>query len=254
VSADGIESCSALYKLTKRRSLRSFASKKVTDALMYQLLELANRAPSAYNIQPWHFILVRNPELRQLLCHIAMDQEQVLNAPEIVAVAADTECWKKPFEGILAESVRSGLFTEKEASIKRKNVHAIFSTAPFGLFGFVKRLLTPLRRLGKPTPRVITNREEAKAYVENQAMVAASYFMAGAELAGLGTCPIDAFDEERAKALLALPANMSLPLLIAFGYPLETDNRPQSYRIPLLEKLSLDLFTNKLAKAKKLKK
>ena len=90
---------------------------------------------------------------------------------------------------------------------------------------------------------------EAKNYVRSQTMLAAATFMIAAKGAGLDTCPMEGFDEHRIKKLLAIPAHMSVPVIVAVGYPLnpeEQNEKPQSYRFPLREKLSVDVFTNRL--------
>ena len=45
----------------KRRSIRKFTSEPVSDEQIRDLLEAAMAAPSAINMQPWHFIVVREP-------------------------------------------------------------------------------------------------------------------------------------------------------------------------------------------------
>ncbi len=49
--------------LRARRSIRSFRSDPIPDAVIDQLLEAASLAPSACNRQPWRFVLVRDRDL-----------------------------------------------------------------------------------------------------------------------------------------------------------------------------------------------
>jgi nitroreductase len=81
-------------------------------------------------------------------------------------------------------------------------------------------------------------------------MLAAATYMIAASGAGLATCPMEGFDEERLKKLLAIPRYMSVPAIVATGYAVEGDDVPESLRLPLVDKLSVDLFPNKLSKAK----
>ena len=41
--------------MQERRSIRGFTDKKVSKELLEEIIELANRAPSSMNTQPWHF-------------------------------------------------------------------------------------------------------------------------------------------------------------------------------------------------------
>ncbi|MFC2114412.1 nitroreductase family protein [Bacteroidota bacterium] len=49
----------------KRQSVRKYSQKKVERKKIIQLLESARLAPSASNSQPWYFIVVDEPEMKQ---------------------------------------------------------------------------------------------------------------------------------------------------------------------------------------------
>jgi nitroreductase len=53
--------------IEKRRSVRAYDSRPVPDDILMKILETGRIAPSASNIQPWHFIVVRDPEKRKAL-------------------------------------------------------------------------------------------------------------------------------------------------------------------------------------------
>lgn len=55
--------------IKKRRSIRKFADTKVDRALVEKCLEAARLSPSACNAQPWKFIVVDNPELKEKVAH-----------------------------------------------------------------------------------------------------------------------------------------------------------------------------------------
>lgn len=48
----------------KRESCRVYADRPVTREQLVHLVDVARFAPSACNSQPWHFILVDEPESR----------------------------------------------------------------------------------------------------------------------------------------------------------------------------------------------
>lgn len=59
----------ALLKLiNSRTSCRSYNEREVADDLINKCLEAARLAPSACNKQPWRFVVVKEPELRQAIC------------------------------------------------------------------------------------------------------------------------------------------------------------------------------------------
>lgn len=54
----------------RQRAHRSFSSEPLHDDVIARLLQAATCAPSAENRQPWVFVVVREPELRQAICGI----------------------------------------------------------------------------------------------------------------------------------------------------------------------------------------
>lgn len=50
-----------------RKSVRSYDSSPVPEDVLQRLLEAARLAPSASNRQPWHFVVVTDPEKRRAL-------------------------------------------------------------------------------------------------------------------------------------------------------------------------------------------
>ena len=46
-------------------------TKKLTDEDIKFLLQVANLSPSSFGFEPWHFVVVQDPELRELLKPVA---------------------------------------------------------------------------------------------------------------------------------------------------------------------------------------
>jgi len=72
-----------------RRSVRAFKSKDVPPEIVGKLIDAARWAPSAGNIQPWEFIIVRKPEIKRRLVEAALDQTFIEEAPVVIVVCAD---------------------------------------------------------------------------------------------------------------------------------------------------------------------
>jgi nitroreductase len=78
--------------IENRYSVRNFdPGVDVPAETVERLLEAAIRAPSAGNRQPWHFYVVRDPELRQGLVAAALGQTFIAQAPVAIVVCADAE-------------------------------------------------------------------------------------------------------------------------------------------------------------------
>jgi nitroreductase len=53
--------------ILNRRSIRKYSSEHVSEEVKAKILEAGRQAPSAANIQPWHFIVVDDPALKERL-------------------------------------------------------------------------------------------------------------------------------------------------------------------------------------------
>ena len=49
--------------IMERRSIRSFKKEPLPDNMIRRILEAGRFAPSAGNMQPWRFIVVKSPEM-----------------------------------------------------------------------------------------------------------------------------------------------------------------------------------------------
>ncbi|MCD6593424.1 nitroreductase family protein [Candidatus Bathyarchaeota archaeon] len=74
-----------------RRSIRAFTEEEVSDEEIEKILDAARWAPSAGNIQPWMFVIVRDPKRKRRLSEAALNQLFIEEAPVVIVVCADQE-------------------------------------------------------------------------------------------------------------------------------------------------------------------
>jgi nitroreductase len=79
-----------LEVLQKRRSIRKYLNKPVEDEKLNIILEAGRLGPSAANLQPCSFIVVKDPKIRQSL-RAAYNQDWFVNAPVILVVCANSK-------------------------------------------------------------------------------------------------------------------------------------------------------------------
>ena len=60
-----------------------------------RLLDLAMLSPTAFNLQNWRFVVVRDPALRQKIRAVSWNQAQVTEASLLVILCADLRAWEK---------------------------------------------------------------------------------------------------------------------------------------------------------------
>jgi nitroreductase/HSP20 family molecular chaperone IbpA len=80
-----------LDAMRRRRSIRKFKDQDVGDEAVETLLEMAMYAPSRLNKRPWHFLVVRNPEVRRRIARELHVHSFLEGAPLLIAVAAKPE-------------------------------------------------------------------------------------------------------------------------------------------------------------------
>jgi len=75
--------------IRSRRSIRKYKSDPVPEKDINRILEAGIWAPSAGNLQPWEFILVRDALTKKALSNAAYGQTWVLEAPVVIVVCAN---------------------------------------------------------------------------------------------------------------------------------------------------------------------
>lgn len=80
--------------IEERRSIRKYAGKPVEREKINACLQAARLAPSACNSQPWHFIVLDDPKVKEAFCKEAFSGVYNMTkfaaaAPVLVAVVSD---------------------------------------------------------------------------------------------------------------------------------------------------------------------
>jgi nitroreductase len=168
-----------------RRSIRNFKSDPVSDKAILDILEAARLAASGSNIQPWRFVIIRSPEMKEKLKPATIWQF-ALKAPVIIACCTD----------LSSLDTRPDRFTELIQAGVFENVEVNGEYAP------------PER-----------NREQVLTYLNMNVGIAITQMMLKAVDLGLGTCWIGGFDPLKAKEILVLDDNLHVVALLPVGYP-----------------------------------
>jgi len=72
-----------------RRSIRSYKNENVSEEVIKKAIECGIHAPSAGNLQPWEFVIVRDKEIKRKLYKASYSQSHVLDAPVLIVICAD---------------------------------------------------------------------------------------------------------------------------------------------------------------------
>lgn len=150
--------------------------KKISAADWRALEETLVLAPSSFGLQPWRFIVVSNPAVREKLVPVSWNQRQVADASHLVVFAIK--------RGLGAADVER--YMKRMAEVRNVPVES--------LDGFKNVLLGFLANPGL----------DANAWAARQAYIALGQFMAGAALLGIDACPMEGLEPARYDEILGL--------------------------------------------------
>ena len=174
--------------ISTRRAVKQFDPDfHISDKDMNELLELTLLSPTAFNIQHWRFLVLKDPELRQAVQRVSSDQPQVTSASALVLICADINAWKK-------------------------EPNRYWCDAPEGIGEYVVGALSRFYE-----GRAQLQRDEAMRSIG----IAAQTLMLAATASGLDTCPMDLIDNEAVSQLIELPDDHVLGMYVAIGKTLE---------------------------------
>lgn len=77
-------------------------TKKISEKDWHTLEESLRLAPSSFGLQPWKFIVVKNPEVRKQLQPLSWNQPQLVEASHLVVIAAKKEVTHTDVDGFLS--------------------------------------------------------------------------------------------------------------------------------------------------------
>lgn len=79
-----------LQAILTRRVVRQFAARPVEIDVLRRIVDAGRHAMSARNLQPWQFVVVRDPETLRELGALCTTGRFVANAPAAIVVLKDT--------------------------------------------------------------------------------------------------------------------------------------------------------------------
>lgn len=191
--------------IADRRATPGFLPDPVPEADLKKILQAGLSAPSGYNLQPWRFVVVREPEQRARLRAAAMKQPKVEEAPVVVVACADLAGWRTgDIDEVIRLAQQHGYGDDARYASMRKNIAAFLGSTPGNAGGLA------------PDYAVWANR---------QTMIAFTTMMWMAEVLGYDTAPMEGFYEDQVRAALGIPDHARVVALLAIGRRKGEDKR-----------------------------
>lgn len=181
----------------ERRATPSFEQVPIHSADLKKIIEAGLAAPSAFNLQPWRFVVVREREHKKRLRAAAFNQAKVEEASAVIVACGDPVGWK---EGDLDEVARIGRKHGFDNEEKIKKTRAEVASLLGGTPG----------KTGGIEPSVAV-------WINRHVMIAFTTMMWTAETLGYDTAPMEGFEEDKIKAALNIPEHVRVVALLAVG-------------------------------------
>lgn len=203
--------------IAERRSTPKFDSTPIPSEDLRKILIAGLESPSGYNLQPWRFVVVRDPELRRKLRAASHDQPKIEQAPVVIVALGDSEGWR---EGDLDEMIRIG--AEHGYSHPSKS-------------GDMRNMIYEYFRQHGNMPM----------WLNRQVMIALTTMMLMAEALGYDTALMEGFHDQKVREVVDAPSRMEVVCLLAIGHR-QGDDKRYGGRFPQDKLLFGERFGNPL--------
>ncbi len=178
-----------MANIKNRRSRRAFSEKSIADRTIEEILEAGRHAPSAFNTQPWKFVVISNKDVIKQLANIVRGI-MIKIAPFF------------SFLGIFNPEIRDPKLLAALKKTVSLETDTIFYNAPLVI--------------------LITAAKNAGRFAAKDCSLAAQNMMLYANSVGIGSCFVGRGDflavSKEAKRVLGLPPENRIHVALVFGY------------------------------------
>lgn len=198
-----------------RHATKEFdATRKLSDEDINFILQTANLSPSSFGFEPWHFVVVQDPALREALKPVAWGAPLKLDTASHfvlgLSMKAPMTKWDSDYIMRMMKDVKQ--FPEDVIKMY-SNFYKTFQESDFDL----------------DTDKKLFD------WASKQTYIALANMMTAAALTGIDSCPIEGFHEEKTEALLREQFGIDtekygLSYMVAFGHRKAAPPNPKSRR------------------------
>ncbi|WP_414050495.1 nitroreductase family protein [Macrococcus animalis] len=120
-------------KLLTRKAVKVYDPEyKMSKQEITEILEYANYAPSAWNLQHWSFLVVHSDEAKEKLLPLAYNQSQVIDSSATFIILADKEA-NKNIDTVFDPSIEDGTMTEEVKSILAGQINNVYQNESYSI-------------------------------------------------------------------------------------------------------------------------
>lgn len=191
--------------IEERRSVNQFdPNGQISKEDLEKILNAATMAPSSYDLQHWHFLVVNDKDRKLALKNVAYGQQKIEDAAAAIVVLGNLKAHERA--GLIADDLVAKGYLREEY---KDNVISTINGA-YGNAG--------------------SQRDEA---IRGASLAAMNLMLAAKDL-GYGTCPMGGFDPEGVRKEFNIPSHL-IPVMIVTIGPAKEETRPRKMRLPVNE-------------------
>jgi nitroreductase len=193
-STETVSDKTLIDRLEWRYATKRFDPAKKIPAHTWNTIQEAMRlAPSSYGIQPWKFIVVSDPAVREKIKAAAWNQPQITEASELVVFAIKKHLSAGDIDAYLKQASR------------------VQNVPLDALTGYRGMMIGDLIQ----GPRSIT----VNFWSYRQVYIALGFALSAAAMLGIDACPMEGFDPAKVDDVLSLcEKGLASAVIATFGY------------------------------------
>lgn len=192
--------------LNWRYATKSFdPTQKLSDDQLFQLTESLRLAPSSFGLQPWKFLIVTNPAVREELVWHSWGQRQIADASHLIVLCAKDDTTETDVQNYI-------------------NTIAATTWAPLGALDGYKGMMN-----GALESRTADMR---KTWAEKQVYIAQWFLLMAAAQLWIDACPMEWFDTQAYNKVLWLEGSgYHSVVIVPVGYRSSDDKYAQAPKV-----------------------
>jgi nitroreductase len=166
--------------------------KKLTDTQLSELLECLRLSASSFGLQPWEFLVIKDPALRAALKPVSWNQSQIVDASHLIALCAKKEMTPAHVHAHVLE-------------IAKENGQPYETFKPYE-----DRMLQYLKAMSA---------EQVSEWMRRQVYIALGFLLSACAAMQIDSCPMEGFDKAKVNEILGLDKRgLQIVLMCPVGY------------------------------------
>lgn len=176
-------------------SVKKYKDKEIEEETLERIFELTTNAPTAFNLQPYKFIVLDSEKAKEKATEAAIGPNGWIRYADKIAVLIAFEDLDRNAHQVHKKKKEQGSMDE-EKSEKLMKMYADYKSR---------------------------DEEFLTGWLTRNTMIPATFFMIACKTQGIGSCPVRGFKQNKLSEKLDLEDNEKPMLLIPIGYPGEDE-------------------------------